>query len=455
MNHLVRVVLTVGSVIAILGLGGADAQQSSAPTETRTVRFSTEDGVEIAGLLRLTSSDAPTIICLPMYRSGKEAYEPLFDLLTSRGCNVLSIDLRGHGESKKPGEDLAAQVVARNAELFRSMHRDVEAALGFLEREHGIDSTRVGLIGASVGCSVAVHTTALNRGQIRAIALLTPGAAYLGVDTLSHLSDWDAPPTLILTAQDEEANVRNVVDAISAHDSTELTVYPGRRMHGTRMFGKARDADGITVEQRIVDFFLTHLGDSPDIRIPHFAEGHPSVGTAGFVRRTLRARRMIGDDVYELMAFAVGSKLTLGAMVKQPFSGKVRFSVQPDGRETPLTITAPFVHPRRDGATTGAALSASADSVSLEPEQASAGPWGWISVELDIARWHLDSGSFAIALEYEGANGNVVLPAQPAATAGSTRPPAATHAAIDAVGPQRVYRGTMTRHALPETPAGD
>jgi hypothetical protein len=65
----------------------------------------------------------------------------------------------------------------------------------------------------------------------------------------------------------------------------------------------------------------------PAANIPVFAAEDPAVNTPGFVAKTLRLSVERFDTRYTMMAYVVGDKLTLGAMAKGPFRGKVHWLV--------------------------------------------------------------------------------------------------------------------------------
>lgn len=65
----------------------------------------------------------------------------------------------------------------------------------------------------------------------------------------------------------------------------------------------------------------------PRAEIPVFAADDARVSTPGFVQQTLRLRREQAGATYTLMAFVVGDKATFGAMVKGPFTGRVRWRI--------------------------------------------------------------------------------------------------------------------------------
>jgi len=301
------------------------------PAAAETVRFETVDGLTLVGDLHRAEGDAPTVICLPMYRSTRASYEPLVKPLLAKGIHVLALDLRGHGES---APDLALKVEARDGGLFRGMHKDVEAAFAYL-LDRGFDTTRVGVVGASVGCSVAVDFTVRNPGDVRAVVLLTPGANYLGVPTLEHLKSWPGTRSFLFSSFEERKTTEPVEKALAPFDGANHMFFDLKGIHGTRMFGKVEG-----IEELIANFMESSLLGAADLAVPQWKEDDPQ--RPDFVRDGQWPARKVAAVTAHLMAWAVGDTLNVGAMVDGPFKGSLRFEI--DGRsgmEIPLDNEAP------------------------------------------------------------------------------------------------------------------
>jgi len=274
-----------------------------------TIRLETADGVEIVGDLTVVSKDAPTVVCLPMYRHTRATYEPLVEPLKAKGFNVLALDLRGHGDS---APELADRVKKRDPAVFRAMHHDVKAAFDYLLKE-GFDTTRVALVGASVGCSVAIDATVRYPYAVRAVVLLTPGASYLGMPTLEHLKRW--PGTYVNVICTKEEVSRPVMDALEGTRGG-ATIYDIKGAHGTQMFEKAGAAENV-----MLTLFAEFL--EPPLAVPAWKEGDPALEKPGFFRKVLGPRRKVGTGTAYLMAWVVGETWHLGVLVDTPFRGKV------------------------------------------------------------------------------------------------------------------------------------
>jgi len=284
----------------------------AASLSAETVRFKTSDGIQIVADFHKGGEDAPTIVCLPMYMRDRATYKPLLRPLKEKGFNVLVLDLRGHGES---APDLKGRAKARDDSLFNAMHLDVEAAFRFLEKEQGLDPTRIGLVGASVGCSVAVDTTVRNPANVRAVVLLTPGSKYLGVPTLTHLKAWPGTRVFTFTSTEEHEKSKAVMDALAPFHGSNHLVLPGQRIHGTMMFGQVP-----AIEETIANFMEESLMGSVDLRVP----------AAG-----LSLTRTVGEQTYTLKLGTKAGKWTLEATAAG-FEGKVRIVVDGKRTEAPL-----------------------------------------------------------------------------------------------------------------------
>jgi len=176
---------------------------SRAEAAPEKVVLTAADGYRITGSLTKGDSGAGVVL-LHMYGQSKESWQPLIEPLHARGITSLAIDMRGHGESRldPAGNDDSKLVVARDPELFIQMHLDAEAAVRYL-LAHGIKPSKVGLVGASVGCSVAIQTVAEGKVPVAAVVVMTPGKDYLGIPTMRHIKNWPGTPLLILTSREE------------------------------------------------------------------------------------------------------------------------------------------------------------------------------------------------------------------------------------------------------------
>jgi hypothetical protein len=158
------------------------------------------------------------------------------------------------------------------------------------------------------------------------------------------------------------------------------------------MFGKVTD-----VEKSLAAFMRDKLVDGVDVRVPRFKEG--MVMGPGFVRRTLRLGRKVEGTTYTFLLFAIGSTWTLGAMVDQPFIGKIKMTLNEATLELPFYTTRKSRDP----------LDAKVAGIEAQAKgtQAAAGKIHWINVELPAKAWALGDAP-RLTLEFRPEGGEAV-----------------------------------------------
>ena len=225
--------------------------------EPYRVEYTTSDGVVIIGdywIPKDANTPAPAVILLHMYRSDRSAWRPLVSVLEDAGFAIMAIDLRGHGESIKPEDrKLEKRVRDRDPVLFRAMHRDVFGAYRWLQQRPEVDLSRLAIVGASVGCSVALDYAVRDK-SVDTIVLMTPGEKYLGVDSIEDIKEYGRRPVLMLTSEEERSQGTQVLSELAKQ--AELKTYTKSGIHGTRMFGKVPG-----VQRYIAAYLKKNIGE--------------------------------------------------------------------------------------------------------------------------------------------------------------------------------------------------
>ncbi|KAA3605409.1 MAG: hypothetical protein DWQ01_18975 [Planctomycetota bacterium] len=237
-------------------------------TGPKPVQFRTADGILLhawyvhsgAHQEQEDKSKVPVVIALHMFRHTKESWQPLIDPFRRQGIALLLVDMRGHGESKTgpKGEDLTAKVEKRDRQFFLDMHQDAAAAVAWL-RKQGHRKQHIGLLGASVGCSVAIDACRRDP-ELQVTAVLTPGSQYLGVPTLEHLKNWGTRSLLVVSSREEaRAGAEPILKLFEKQKEhqVESWFFEQKQIHGTRMFGKVE-----AVEDRLATWFAAKLNRS-------------------------------------------------------------------------------------------------------------------------------------------------------------------------------------------------
>lgn len=142
------------------------------------VNFITKDGVTISGNYYPNKEAKFAGILIHQRSFTKESLEDLAKFLNQEGYAILTIDLRGHGESTN---SIFGKLSYKNFNLNdeKKYINDIEAASLFLEKE-GYNKEKQFLIGISIGANLSFQFLNENP-QIKAVVLFSPGINYRGI----------------------------------------------------------------------------------------------------------------------------------------------------------------------------------------------------------------------------------------------------------------------------------
>jgi len=188
---------------------------SSQPGASERVELVTSDGVRIIGSYYPSQSESGVLL-LHMLGRDRHSFDGLAREL-SGSYQVLSIDLRGHGESDGDFRSFSE-------DDFRNMVLDVEAAAGFLA---GKGVVRVSVVGASIGANTALRYASVH--PVERLVLLSPGKDYRGIDISSITYD---KPLLVLVSRGDEYSFSSVEELRHQWRAAVVKVYDGS-LHGT------------------------------------------------------------------------------------------------------------------------------------------------------------------------------------------------------------------------------
>lgn len=219
-----------------------NTNQSSVETKIpapQTIKFVSADKVEIVGTFyESPKPDSPAVLLLHQFNSNRKSFDEFARQLQAKGFGVLAIDGRGFGESVKT-TDGAGVAPARTDETVKGMKADVAGAFGLLSELKNVDATRIGIVGASYGSSLAIIYGAENKA-VRAVALLSPGLNYFGnMPTEPAVKNYGNRSLLLVAARDDkesaDASEKLFESAKGVNDNWKLQIYP-KGGHGTDVF---------------------------------------------------------------------------------------------------------------------------------------------------------------------------------------------------------------------------
>lgn len=217
--------------------------------ERVTVKAS--DGTVLVGDLYLPTppaqQKAPLVILLHMLSRNRGDWQPYIPRLTAQGYAVFAMDLRGHGESIKRGHERLSWRNFRTSD-YAKMPADLLETLDVLSPySDRIDLDQVAVIGASIGCNVALLAAA-ERQMIRALALLSPGLDYRGIKTKEAMGQYGDRPILLVAAAADTYSAKSTRTLYGvATGPKEIKIYSGGE-HGTRILERRPDAIALVLD---------------------------------------------------------------------------------------------------------------------------------------------------------------------------------------------------------------
>ncbi|HTK26191.1 MAG TPA: alpha/beta fold hydrolase [Pyrinomonadaceae bacterium] len=228
----------------------------------QTVAIDSPDGVKIVGsFFESARANSPAVLLLHQWQSDRHSYDDFAKRLQAKGFNVLSIDGRGFGESVKTvdGKPVAPD---RTDATVKGMLGDVGAAFDFLSKQKNVDPSRVGIVGASYGSSLAIIYAADNP-KVKAVALLSPGLNYFGNMATEPAVRKYGDRDLFVVASKGDTESAEAAENFEKIGNTRygFMILPVGSLHGTEMFKYRDKTDGPpVVEDAVESFLMTRLG---------------------------------------------------------------------------------------------------------------------------------------------------------------------------------------------------
>lgn len=208
----------------------------------QTVKFESAEKVEIVGTFyQSPKANSPAVLLMHQWQSSRKSFDEFAKRLQMQGFSVLAIDGRGFGDSIKTTD---GKEVKQNPEVekldsisVKNMTADVGNAFQFLAKQKNVDASRIGIVGASYGSSLAIIYAAENK-QIKAVALLSPGINYFeNMPTEPAVKGFGDRPLLMIAADDDKdsADAVKKLKEIGAGEKYEIKIYE-KGGHGTNLF---------------------------------------------------------------------------------------------------------------------------------------------------------------------------------------------------------------------------
>jgi len=194
------------------------------------------DGITLKGTYTSPDRPGPGMLLIHQCNMDRSSWQTLTTQLVESGIHVLTLDLRGFGDSG--GEGISAGF----PQLLMKSSGDVDMAYEYLVSQEGVDRSRIGVGGASCGAMLTADLA--SRQNVSALMLLSGPAseeASAYIASTENLAVFAAAAT-------EDNILEGVADALNAtvegsnHPHSTAKIYGGTE-HGLPMFERNSDLE--------------------------------------------------------------------------------------------------------------------------------------------------------------------------------------------------------------------
>jgi pimeloyl-ACP methyl ester carboxylesterase len=205
----------------------------------RTVRWPTDDGVEMVGSYHAPSrSNAWTWILLHGLGSTQWEWDVFARRLSKQGDGIFLYDMRGHGESNRTQGGLPLDYhlwrSAGPGSPWGAMPSDMSSAVRMLQERFNLSSKSLAVGGASLGANVALVYAAHHPG-VPAVLLLSPGLEYAGIAAGPAYETYRGRPILMAASPDDGYAYGSMRAMADGTLDPARTMLEGKTGHGVKM----------------------------------------------------------------------------------------------------------------------------------------------------------------------------------------------------------------------------
>lgn len=202
--------------------------RSSPDSEGETVEITTQDQLILKGTYYAPEDRAPAVLLVHDAGADRSQLAEIADRLHRFGLGVLTIDLRGHGESKTSKYDWDKMDEDARAAMWQLALRDVDAAAAWLLARPNVHSTSLSLVGYRAGCALVARHTEGDENVV-CMALLSPKAKDFGFDVKGAIHKLNGLPTYVVDRRnDETERLVTEANALTANPYVELYTIPAK-----------------------------------------------------------------------------------------------------------------------------------------------------------------------------------------------------------------------------------
>ena len=221
-----------------------------AQPEPERVALTAADSVRIAAFWYANpdAKSPPAVILLHNPGATHNGWQPLVTPLYRAGFQVLSIDFRGHGDSKELSPEVYEQLRRRESEPYKRMIHDIEAAIRWLADTSKASAERIALVGGEHAANLAIQALSRNR-DLGAVVAMSPSRYYFQFPLVETAKKCGPRPLLLVVPKQLlNAGSSEIAASMRRNPGFEMKVYPRLELHGVHMLGLSWNVEGFITD---------------------------------------------------------------------------------------------------------------------------------------------------------------------------------------------------------------
>src|SRR5215469_7054190 len=218
-------------------------QQAPGP---QVVDLTAPDGLKLKGTFFAAATPGPGMLLLHQCNQQRKVWDDLAKRMAAAGMNVMTVDLRGYGDSQgTPIDKLTPEQI--NVVFREKMPLDVETAYKFVVSQPSVSPGILAAGGASCGVNQSVHL-AIKHPEIKALVLLSE---ITDMEGRNFLRAHPSLPLFLATAEDDaDPGVSDLMQWLSTFSTNPHTKFVRYKTggHGVEMFSAHPELPGTIVD---------------------------------------------------------------------------------------------------------------------------------------------------------------------------------------------------------------
>src|SRR5215472_7569049 len=215
----------------LLSAFAVTGQQAPGP---QVVDLTAPDGLKLKGTFFAAATPGPGVLLLHQCNQQRKVWDDLAKRMAAAGMNVMTVDLRGYGDSQgTPIDKLTPEQI--NVVFREKMPLDVETAYKFLVSQPNVSPGILVAGGASCGVNQSVHV-AMKHPEVKALLLLSE---ITDMEGRNFLRAHPSLPLFLATAEDDaDPGVSDLMQWLSTFSTNPHTKFVRYKTggHGVEMF---------------------------------------------------------------------------------------------------------------------------------------------------------------------------------------------------------------------------